>query len=65
MAEDRLLSNKINDAVQAAIALAIEKHRKLGESIVIWQNDEIVVLTAEQIPQVPTYYQISEDESVS
>lgn len=50
MTENQLLSNKLNDGVQYAIALAIERHRKLGESIAIWQDDKVVILTADQIP---------------
>lgn len=64
MTEELLLSHKINDAVQAAIALAIERHRKLGESIAIWHKDKVVVLTADQIPQVPIHYQINTHKSV-
>jgi hypothetical protein len=30
-------------------AQSIEQHRKLGESIAIWQNGKIVVLTADQL----------------
>jgi hypothetical protein len=36
--------------VKLAIAKAIERHRKLGESISIWQDGQVVTLTAEQIP---------------
>jgi hypothetical protein len=43
------LSSKIDAGVKAAITLAIEKHRKLGQSISIWRDGKIVTLTAEQI----------------
>jgi hypothetical protein len=50
----RYLSNlrksKIDPGVKAAIAQAIEKHRKLGQSISIWRDGKVVTLTAEQIP---------------
>jgi hypothetical protein len=36
--------------VKLASAEAIEKHRKLGKSISIWQDGQIITLTAEQIP---------------
>ena len=36
--------------MKLAIAEAIEKHRKLGESISIWQDGKIITLTADQIP---------------
>ncbi|MDF5739175.1 MULTISPECIES: hypothetical protein [unclassified Nostoc] len=41
---------KIDAGVKAAIAKAIERHRRLGESISIWQDGEVVTLTADQIP---------------
>ena len=40
---------KIDADVKLAIAEAIEKHRKLGESISVWQDGKIVTLT-DQIP---------------
>ena len=44
------LSIQIDRGVKKAIADAIERHRKLGESISIWQDGKVVTLTAEQIP---------------
>ncbi len=44
------LQQKIDVGVKQAIAQAIERHRKLGESISIWQDGKIVTLTAENIP---------------
>ncbi|MEH2248036.1 hypothetical protein [Nostoc sp.] len=44
------LSSQIDTGVKLAIAKAIERHRKLGESISIWQDGQVVTLTAEQIP---------------
>ena len=44
------LHQKIDADVKLAIAEAIEKHRKLGQSISIWQDGKIVTLTADQIP---------------
>ncbi|NET62134.1 MAG: hypothetical protein F6K47_40305 [Symploca sp. SIO2E6] len=46
------LSSKIDAGVKAAVAQAIEKHRKLGQSISIWQDGKVVTLTADQIPQI-------------
>jgi uncharacterized protein (DUF2249 family) len=40
----------INAGVEAAIAQSIERHRKVGEAIAVWQDGEVVVLTADQIP---------------
>ena len=44
------LSSQIDAGVKLAIATAIERHRRLGESISIWQNGKVVTLTADQIP---------------
>ncbi|MDF5708721.1 MAG: hypothetical protein PUP90_13925 [Nostoc sp. S4] len=44
------LSSQIDAGVKLAIAKAIERHRRLGESISIWQDGQVVTLTAEQIP---------------
>ncbi|MBE8969542.1 hypothetical protein IQ277_25975 [Nostocales cyanobacterium LEGE 12452] len=44
------LSRQIDAGVKLAMKKAIEKHRRLVESISIWQNGQVVRLTAEQIP---------------
>ncbi|WP_413166077.1 hypothetical protein ACL6C3_05650 [Capilliphycus salinus ALCB114379] len=44
------LSTQIDAGVKQAIANAIERHRKLGESISIWKEGKVVTLTADQIP---------------
>jgi ABC-type proline/glycine betaine transport system ATPase subunit len=44
--------SKIYSGVKVAISEAIERHRKLGESISIMRDGKIVTLTAEEIPQV-------------
>jgi hypothetical protein len=38
--------------VKAAIAEVIEEHRKLGHSISIWHDGQVITLAANQIPQV-------------
>ena len=48
--EMRKLHEKIDAGVKAAIAAAIERHRKLGQSISILQNGEVITLSADQIP---------------
>jgi hypothetical protein len=40
---------KILSGVKVAIAQAIERHRRLGESIAVWQNGKVVILEAGQI----------------
>lgn len=51
---DELLSNKITEGVKAAIAQALERHRKLGESIAVWRDGRVVILTADRIPPTPS-----------
>jgi hypothetical protein len=48
----QLLSTKIDVGVKAAVAAAIERHRKLGESIAVWQDGKVVILTADRIPPI-------------
>jgi hypothetical protein len=54
MTANQRLSSQINAGVEAAIAQAIERHRKLGESIAVWQDGKVVVLAADQIPPLQT-----------
>lgn len=54
MADDQLLSSKLNEGVKAAIAQALDRHRKLGESIAVWQDGKVVILPADQIPSSQT-----------
>ena len=44
------LHQKIDAGVKYAVAAAIEKHRRLGQYIVVWEDGKIVKLTADQIP---------------
>lgn len=47
-----LLSSKIDAGVKAAVAEAIERHRRLGQSISIWRDGKVATLTADQIPSI-------------
>lgn len=51
------LSSLIDTGVKLAIAKAIERHRREGESISIWQNGKVVTLTADQIPPASSIHQ--------
>jgi hypothetical protein len=65
MSEQNLseLHQKIDAGVKFAIAEAIEKHRRLGQSISIWQDGKVVTLTADQIPPLePDKNQIQESK---
>jgi hypothetical protein len=50
--EMKKLHNKIDAGVKAAIAAAIERHRKLGQSISIMQDGKVVTLTADKITPI-------------
>lgn len=52
--EMKKLHNKIDAGVKAAIAAAIERHRKLGQSISIMQDGKVVTLTADKITAIQT-----------
>jgi hypothetical protein len=56
------LHQQIETKVKAAVAQALERHRRLGEPVAIWQEGKVVVLSAEEIPQTPQDNQ-SEGES--
>jgi hypothetical protein len=43
-------NESIKAGVKEAIAQAIERHRRLGESIAVWKDDKVVILSAEEIP---------------
>lgn len=44
-----VLFKKIDEGVNLAIKEALEKHQKLGESVVVCQNGEIKTFTGEEI----------------
>ena len=44
-----ILFEKIDEGVKLAIRNALEKHQKLGESVVVYQDDEIKIFTGEEI----------------
>lgn len=48
--ESRAINQKMRDGVKVAIAQAIERHRRLGESIAVWRDGKVVILEADQIP---------------
>jgi hypothetical protein len=44
------LDRKIDAGIKAAIARAIEEHRRMGRSIVIWRDGKITTIPPEDIP---------------
>ncbi len=47
------LGMKIDKGIKVAVAEALERHRKLGESIAVWRDEKIVILRGEEIPVYP------------
>jgi predicted ABC-type ATPase len=45
--------NRITQGVKAAVAQALDRHRRLGKSVVVMQGDVIVTLKPEEIPPMP------------
>ena len=43
------LSQLLLPGIQQAVAQAIERHRRLGQSIAVMRDDQVVILTAEEI----------------
>jgi hypothetical protein len=43
------LSQLLLSGIQEAVAQAIERHRRLGQSIAVMRNDQVVILTPEEI----------------
>lgn len=61
MAENQPLSSKLNEGVKAAISQALERHRKLGESIAIWRDGKVVILPANRIPPLHSDQDLTSD----
>ncbi len=47
------LDEKVDIGIKAAVAEAIEEHRRAGRSIAIWRDGQVVILTPDQIPVRP------------
>jgi len=50
MTENGKLSTLIDAGVKQAVAKAIERHRRLGEAIAVWQDGKVVVMPSDRIP---------------
>lgn len=48
--ESEELSRKIKHGIKAGVADALEEHRRMGRSIVIWRDGEVVTIPASEIP---------------
>jgi len=40
----------IEAGVKEAIAEALERHKRLGESIAVWKDGQVVIVPSEEIP---------------
>lgn len=43
-------TQRIIELCKQAVAEAIERHRRLGQSIVVWRDGQVVTIEAEDIP---------------
>lgn len=44
------LGQEIEDVFRHAVRDAMLKHKKLGQSVAVWQEGQVVVLSADEIP---------------
>lgn len=58
------LHQKIDAGVKFAIAQAIEKHRRLGQSITIFKDGQVVTLTADLIPPLKDNNSVEDRELI-
>ncbi len=47
---EQLSPSEIKKVIEKAIWNALTRHKKLGESVAVWQDGHVVVLSAEDIP---------------
>ncbi|NEO57115.1 MAG: hypothetical protein F6K54_31010 [Okeania sp. SIO3B5] len=50
--QPKLFSERLLKSINKAIAEALERHRKLGESIAIWEDGKVVIVPPEKIPLI-------------
>ena len=50
--QPKLFSERLLKAINKAIAEDLERHRKLGESIAIWEDGKVVIVPPEKIPLI-------------
>jgi ABC-type proline/glycine betaine transport system ATPase subunit len=47
--EKKELQRKIEEGVKASIARALEEHKRMGRSIVVWRDGKVVTIPPEEI----------------
>lgn len=65
MSEDDIRARRqtIREGVKEAVTQAIERHRRLGQSIAVWQDGKAVILEADQIPLLQPGSQVDQASS--
>jgi hypothetical protein len=43
----------LTELTKLAVAQALDRHRRLGQSIAVWQDGKVVILAPDQIPLPP------------
>ncbi|HEY9625078.1 MAG TPA: hypothetical protein V6C78_32425 [Crinalium sp.] len=43
----------LTELTKSAVAQALDRHRRLGQSIAVWQDGKVVILAPDQIPLPP------------
>ena len=51
--QQRKTRELIIEGVKESVARALERHKKLGESVVVWKDGKVVMLKPSQIPLRP------------
>jgi len=44
-------TERITQAMRGAVRAALARHKRLGESVAVWQDGQVVVLSADEIPE--------------
>ena len=50
--QPKLFSERLLKSINKAIAEDLERHRKSGESIAIWEDGKVVIVPPEKIPLI-------------
>ncbi len=51
--QQRKIRELIIEGVKESVARALERHKKLGESVAVWKDGKVVMLKPSQIPSRP------------
>lgn len=48
--ESEELDRKIAAGIKQAISEALEEHRRMGRSVVVWKNGKVITISLSEIP---------------